>query len=271
MTEQLSDDHISRKRVVYCVEGMERVGIRKDLVYRTSDAGPLTMDLYHPPGAFGAPLPAVVLVAGYNDVGYKKMLGCRFKDMAMSVSWAQLAAASGMIAIAYTNREPVSDLDALLEHVRQSAAELGIDQGRIAVHACSGSVPLALWALMQHDFLRCGVLLYGYMIDLDGASDVATAAAQFRFVNPAVGRSINDLRETLPLFIARAGLDQFPGLNESIDRFVMSALALNRPLTLVNHATGPHAFDILQDDETSREIVRRALGFLASQLTPAGS
>ena len=271
MTEPIADDHISRKRVVYRVEGMARVGIRKDLVYRTSDAGPLTMDVYYPPGVTGAPLPAVVLVAGYNDVGYEKMLGCRFKDMAMSVSWAQLTAASGMIAIAYTNREPLSDLDALLEHVQRRAAELGIDQRHIAVHACSGSVPLALWALMQHACLRCGVLLYGYMIDQDGAVGVAKAAAQFRFVNPTAGRSINDVRQTLPLLIARAGLDQFPGLNESIDRFVMSALALNRPLTLVNHATGPHAFDILHDCQASREIVRRALAFLASQLTPAGS
>jgi hypothetical protein len=40
------------------------------------------------------------------------MLGCRFKEMAMSVSWGQLIAASGMIAIAYTNREPAADLNA---------------------------------------------------------------------------------------------------------------------------------------------------------------
>src|SRR4051812_17712520 len=101
--------------------GMELVVVRKELAYRTTDGGPLTMDVYYPPDAtIASRLPAVVFVAGYNDVGYEKMLGCRFKDMAMSISWGQLAAASGMIAIAYTNREPAADLDALLDYIRHN-------------------------------------------------------------------------------------------------------------------------------------------------------
>ena len=63
----------------------------------------------------------------------------------------------------------------------------------------------------------------------------------------------------------RAGQDQFAHLNDSIDRFVAGALARNLPITLVNHATGPHAFDLMQDSETSREIIRQVLDFLRSQ------
>ena len=248
---------------------MERAAVRKDQVYRTTDAGPLTMDLYYPPDAQeGSRRPAVVFVAGYSDVGYEKMLGCKFKEMAMSVSWGQLVAASGLVAIAYTNREPKADLDALLQHVRQNAASLGIDGNRIGVWASSGNVPLALSALMQRetaDFLTCGVLLYGFMLDLDGATGVAEAAQTFRFTNPNTGKSLDDLPPDLPLFIVRAGQDQFPHLNDSIDRFVAGALARNLPITLVNHATGPHAFDLMQDSETSREIIRQILGFLRSQ------
>ena len=269
----MADDHISTKRAVYRIAGMERAAIRKDVVYRTTDAGPLTMDVYSPADAApGARLPAVVFVAGYNDVGYEKMLGCKFKEMAMSVSWAQLAAASGLVAIAYTNREPAADLDALIEHVRQHAALLGIDEDRIGVWACSGNVPLALGTLMApgRDFLKCAVLLYGYMLDLDEATGVAEAAQMFRFTNPNAGKSIDDLPKDLPLFIVRAGQEQFAGLNDSIDRCVAKAVALNRPLTFVNHATGPHSFDLLQDSETSREIIRQVLRFLTSQLTPAG-
>jgi len=284
----MPDDHISRKRAVYAIAGMERAAVRKNVVYRTTDAGPLTMDVYAPPGAAdGARLPAVVLVAGYNDVGYEKMLGCRFKEMAMTVSWAQLIAASGMIAIAYTNREPAADLDALLEHLRQHATALGIDESRLGVWACSGNVPLALSALMRDRTttpgprgpglqdearlgLRCGALLYGYMLDLDGATGVAEAAQTFRFTNPNAGRTLDDLPADLALFIVRAGLEQFPHLNDSIDRFVAGALALNRPITVVNHATGPHSFDLLQDSEASRAIIRQSLEFLRAQLTPRG-
>jgi acetyl esterase/lipase len=274
MSQDVPQDHISKKRAVHRIEGMERAAIRKDLVYHTTDAGPLTMDVYAPAeAADGARLPAVVLVAGYNDLGYENMLGVKFKEMAMSVSWGQLIAASGMMAIAYTNREPAADLDVLLRHVREHAASLGVDGDRIGLWACSGNVPLALSALMQdaRDFLKCAALLCGFMIDLDGATGVAEAAQMFRFANPNAGKSIDDLPQTLPLFIVRAGQEQFPHLNDSIDRFVAKALSRNLPITFVNHATGPHAFDLLQDSETSREIIRQVLSFLRAQLLAAGS
>jgi hypothetical protein len=267
----MADDHISKQSAVYRIAGMEHAVVRKDVIYLTTDAGPLTMDVYAPAELIArSPLPAVVLVAGYNDIGYEKMLGVKFKDMAMSISWAQLIAASGLVAIAYTNREPAADLEALLQHVRNNAAELGIERDRIGVWACSGSVPLALSALMKHgrDFLKCGALLYGYMLDLDGAVGVAQAATTFRFTNPHAGTSFDDLGEDLPLLIARAGQEQFPGLNDSIDRFFATALALNRPVTLINHAAGPHAFDLLDDSATSRRIIRQVLDFLTAQLTP---
>jgi acetyl esterase/lipase len=276
VSQELPDDHISKKRAVYSIPGMDRAVVRKDVVYRTTDAGPLTMDLYYPEEvASGARLPAVVFVAGYNDVGYEKMLGRKFKEMAMSVSWGQLAAASGLVAIAYTNREPAADLEALLQHLRQNAASLGIDERRIGVWACSGNVPLALAALMTHatntrgadgSGLRCAALLYGYMLDLDRATGVADAAQMFRFTNPNAGRSMDDLPQDLPLFIVRAGQEQFAGLNDSIDRFVAKAIAGNRPITVVNHAAGVHSFDLLQDSEASREIIRQALGFMRSHL-----
>ena len=262
---------------MYAIPGMERAVVRGDIVYRTTAAGPLTMDLYRPADAAGgARLPAVIFVAGYNDVGYEKVFGRKFKDMAMSVSWGQLVAASGMVAIAYTNREPVDDLDALLVYVRENAAALGIDERRVGVWATSGNVPLALWALMRREQmaapgpkgpgLRCGALLYGFMLDLDGATGVTDAAQSFRFTNPNAGASLEDLGKDLPLLIVRAGQEQFPGLNDSIDRFFATALTLNRPITLVNHATGPHAFDLLDDSDTSRAIIRQVLDFLQASL-----
>lgn len=64
----------------------------------------------------------------------------------------------------------------------------------------------------------------------------------------------------LPMFIARAGLDQ-PLINKTIDLFVQEALAGNAQLELMNHAAGRHGFDILDDDERSREIIARAVAF----------
>src|SRR3954454_17202942 len=172
----MADDHVSTKPAVYVVAGMERATVRKDIVYRTTDAGAVTLDVYSTAEARnGEKRAAVIFIAGYNDAGYEKMLGRKFKEMAGTVSWCQLIAASNMIAIAYTNREPVPDLEAALHHVREHAADLGIDEDRIGVWACSGNVPLALHALMTHgrDVLKAAALVYGYMIDVDGATGVA--------------------------------------------------------------------------------------------------
>ena len=87
-----------------------------------------------------------------------------------------------------------------------------------------------------------------------------------KFANPVAGKSVADLRPDLPLFVARAGQDEFPHLNETLDRFLAHVLARNLPITFVNHPTAPHAFDLVDDTETSREIVRQILAFLRFQL-----
>ena len=270
MSRDTRQDQISKKMVVYRIPGMEGAKVRRDVAYRVTGAGPLTADVYHPPGSDGgAPIAAVVIVAGYPDPGFQKVVGCKFKEMGSTVSWAQLFAASGLAAITYTNREPEADLHALLQYVRQEAAPMGVDGDRIGLWASSGNVPLALSVLMQGGGgpLRCAALCYGYMLDLDGSTGVAEAAEKFGFVNPSAGKSVADLPKDLPLFIARAGRDEMPHLNEAIDRFLVKALTHNRPLTFVNHPTAPHAFDLFHDCEATRETVRQILAFMQFRLS----
>jgi hypothetical protein len=69
------------------------------------------------------------------------------------------------------------------------------------------------------------------------------------------------------MFIARAGCDETAGLNDSIDRFVWQALALNRPVTVVNHHTAPHAFDTADNSDASRAVIRQLLEFLRQTLS----
>ena len=71
---------------------------------------------------------------------------------------------------------------------------------------------------------------------------------------------------TLPMFFARAGQDTIPGLNAAMDRFIAAALAANAPVTVVNHPSGEHGFDMLNDDDRSREIIRGVLEFLRTYL-----
>jgi hypothetical protein len=221
------------------------------------------MDLYYPPDhPIEGRRPAVIIVAGYRG---------RYKDVGWTVSMAQLIAMSGMIAIAYSNREPVSDLQALITHVHERPASLDIVPSRIGIMAVSGNVPTALSIIMEETSRPplCAAFSYGCLLDLDGATDVADAARQFGFANPVEGRSVAHLRHDVPLLIVRAGQNHFPAMNTSIDRFMHHAVAANLPITFINYAQGQHAFDLLDDNSTSRDILRQTLGFLRRHLLRA--
>ena len=270
MSQETQRHVITKKRAVYQMPAALSAPIRRDIEYRVTDDGALTMDIYyHPDSKSEARTPAVIFVSGYPDPGFQKMLGCKLKEMESYISWGQLTAASGLVAITYTtSNEPAADIHALIQHLRQNAAVLGIDENRIGLWACSGNVPTALSVLMQeaHDYLKCAVLLYGLMLDLEGATSVADAARQWGFANPCAGKSVADLPQSIPLFMVRAGQDEMPHLNETIDRFMSKALSHNMPITFVNYPTAPHAFDIMDDSEMSHEIIRQILAFMRFHL-----
>ena len=265
---------ITLKKLVYRVAAADAVTVRKDLVYRTAEDGDLTMDVYYPPEADAAArTPAVVVVFGYSDIGARKILGCAASEMESFIGWARLISASGLVAVMYrTGRDPASDAHAVLRHVREHAAQLGIDATRTGMWACSGHVPNALSLMMKDggEPVTCAVLCYGITLDLDGATGVAEAAKMFRFVNPTAGRTVDHLSTTVPMFVTRSGRDETPGLNDALDRFVSHAVSRNLPLTFVNHPEAPHAFDLMHDSDTSRDIIRQILAFLRFHLAAAG-
>jgi acetyl esterase/lipase len=111
--------------------------------------------------------------------------------------------------------------------------------------------------------------LYGYTTDLDDHGEVAAASAQYRFVQP---RKVElEALSRTPLLLVRAGRDEVPGLNTSLDRFVPRAVAANVPLTLVSYPEGPHAFDILDASTGSRSAIRQVLAFLRTHLVETTS
>ena len=222
--------------------------------------GDLPFHLYRPPGA-ATPRGAVVFVSGYPDPGMIAMLGTPLEDWASYVDWARAVAATGLVAITYRNHEP-ADVAALIDHLRGAGAALGVDPARIGAWACSGNVPTALAALARHR-LAAAALLYGYALDLDGATEVAAAAAQFHFATPPVGL---DALPAAPLLVVRAGADATPGLVPSLDRFVAAARARGLPVTVIDHADAPHAFDLVDDSPRTRAVIEEVLGFLERAL-----
>jgi acetyl esterase/lipase len=234
------------KRIVYRVDGMRDVRVRRDVVYKRDAGAELVMNIYAPAGLSGdARVPAVFFVHG-GPIPADFMPPTQW---GVFVSYGELAAASGLVGVTFNHRlfaltdyaRAQADVAAAIEYVRSHAAELNVDADRIALWYFSGGGPLMTSMLRDRPgHVRCLLAFYAYL---------QPAEAQVR--SKAAG---------LPIFIARAGLDQ-PMINETIEHFVQEALAGNATLDCMNHPTGRHGFDILDDDERSREIIARAVAF----------
>ena len=257
--------------LVYSLAGMDEVVVKSDLKYTRADEPHLLMDVYAPPRpGKNERRPAVLFIHGNVPPG------SRAKDMGVFKSWGRLAAASGMIGVTFTHRlgypnprlsEAESDVSAAVEYVRANADSLGVDKDRICLAAYSGGGPMLSAAMRERPaYVRCLVAFYAFLdirqSELHRGHESGDALTRFSPVTYlAAGAG-----KIAPVFIARAGLDEIPALNESIDRFTREAISVNAAVTVVNHPRGVHGFDVLTDDERSREIIRAALAFMKTHL-----
>jgi acetyl esterase/lipase len=263
-------EEMIRMRVVLSVPGMDGVVVRRDLVYKVAEGQPLQMDVYSPPGP-ARPRPAVLLVHG----GPIPRTGA--KNMGVFVSYGELLAASGFVAVAFNHRflaadrltDAGSDVVDLVTHVRSDAGTLGIDPERIALWAFSGGGPFLSAPLRERPAWLRAVVAYYAALDLQQPAPGAESGIgpELRQAFSAVRALGDDARSAPPCLVARAGLDH-SWLNGGIDRFVQEALTKGAALDLLNHPEGRHGFDILDDDARSKQIIRRTLDFLRDQLAP---
>lgn len=263
-------DEMVRLRVVLRLPEMDAVGVHRGLVYRTAAGQPLHMDVYSPPRPARA-RPAVLLVHG----GPTPRTGA--KNMGVFVSYGELLAASGFVAVTFDHRflapdrlsDAREDVAAAVEYVRSDGVQLGIDPDRLALWAFSGGGPFLAAPLRERPAWLRAVVAYYAMLDLSqppaGTDD--TIGPERRREFSAVEGLGEEARSAPPLLVARAGLDS-PWLNDGIDRFVQAALAKGATLDLLTHPDGRHGFDILDDDARSRQVIERTLAFLRDHLLP---
>jgi acetyl esterase/lipase len=249
---------------------MDRVEVLKDLDYSSTDSPFLLMDVYRPPGLTSeARLPAVFFIHGGVEAGTTP------KDWGVYQSWGRLVAASGMVGVTVTHRlgypdpllsEAAGDVAEAIEFVRARGDSLNIDQDRICLIAYSAGGPLLSPYLRDPpEYVRCLAAFYAFMdirqSDLHRQHEPAEKVEAYSPILQLSGDRVP------PLFLARAGRDEIPTMNDSIDRFVNEAVVRNIPLTFVNHPTGVHGFDNKESEsERSREIIREALAFLRTHL-----
>ena len=127
------------------------------------------MDVYRPAPNEERALPAVILVHGDGPPDWLKDI----KDWGQYVSWGELLAASGLVAITFNHRstegwtripDAASDVEDLVAFVRARASGWNIHPDRLAIWVASaGGFLGALAAVANRPAVRCLVIYYALM------------------------------------------------------------------------------------------------------------
>jgi acetyl esterase/lipase len=256
---------IHERPVVYSVSGMENHARRRDLIYKSDNGKDLLLDVYLPSNVKnGDSLPGVIFIHGGPVSSERNM-----KESGQYLSWGKLAAANGLVGITFNHRyyEPelfeqsASDVVTAVEFVRKQAGNLNLNPNRLCLWTCSGGGPHICFALRdQPEYVRCMVMYYA-VLDVRPVEFIVQAVGKetaFQY-SPMVYLQDNPIR--FPIFIARAGLDD-PRINGIMDGFISQALEKNLNIEFMNHSQGQHGFDIVDDDDRSRQIIARTLTFI---------
>jgi dienelactone hydrolase len=199
--------------------------------------GALQMDVYRPRAA-GPPLPVLV---------FSNLATGAQRSNTFYKSWAEIAASRGLVAVLPDLRAESfeKDFDAVLAYLAANAAAIGGDRERVAVYAGSGNVyrTLPLAQDPRRTTLKSAVMYYG-------------------------GGDVKTFRQDLPLLFVRAGLDR-PPVNRSMQELAALALTQNAPVTVLNYSGGHHAFEIVDDEDATREVMDRTIEFVKRTTDPA--
>ena|SRR5436853_454777 len=270
-TPRRSMREIALMPVVYHIPGMDEVIVKSDLKYTPENDPRLLMDIYIPPHLRkDERRPAVLFIHGNVPPGSPA------KNIGIYKSWGRLVAASGMVGVAFTHRlgypnplltEAARDFSSAINYIRANADSLNIDKDRICLAAYSGGGPMLSIAMREKpEYVRCMAAFYA-LLDIQ-RSDLFTVHEKPETVKTfsPITYLASDAGKIAPMFIARAGLDETPMMNDSIDRFIQEAISKNAAIIVANHPQGVHGFDTQTDDDRSREIIQSALNFMKIHL-----
>ncbi len=228
------------------------------------------LDLYLPaPSPSAKPWPAAVFVHGGPVPA-----GMSAKNIEQFQSYGRVLSSRGIAAVAFNHRfhgltdilQAAADIDRALGYLRQHAAEYSIDRDRLCVWTVSAGGLFAGPLLHQPPtYLRCLVMYYGLtdpevFAQMGMGQPPSETSIRFR-----VADQLRPESGPLPILVARAGKDS-PALNRALDGFVERAVSLNLPIQLLNHPDGVHAFDVLDPNPRSVEIVEVTIAFVRRHL-----
>jgi tetratricopeptide (TPR) repeat protein len=220
---------------VYEKPAAGRVVVRRNIEFHTEGTQRLAFDLYRPAGDAVVP---VLVVANIGSLAYGTWPGY--------IALAEAFADAGLATVIYQAmpNKAAPHYDAMIARLKAQAAESRLDTDRVVLWSGSANVLAGLPLAMDRSRpnVRGVIAYYGHA-------------------------PVAEIRTDLPVFVLRAGLDA-PELNRDIDQLIARALAANAPWTIESHGSGYHAFDLLNHDDVSRELIARTIAFAKTVVRP---
>ena len=261
-----------RNRVVYEIPSMTQMSECVDRIYKEVDGLDLRMAVYVPSQLpAGEKAPGIIFIHGGP---FPADIPLRPTNWGQYISLGQLAAAFGMVGVTFHHRyhklamidEAGQDVEDALTYVRENASDFALDPDKLCFWAISGGgLFLSQPIRTMPAYLKCIVAYYARMDmrPLEEAQKVLSEETLQNFSAVAAMDAVDTC--PVPLLIARAGLDKLD-LNQGVDHFINVALSRNAPIDIHNHPQGRHAFDILDNDHRSKDIIEKTLAFVRSNL-----
>jgi acetyl esterase/lipase len=163
--------------------------------------------------------------------------------------------------------ESGQDVGEAIDYVRANAARFHVNPERVCLAAYSAGGPLLTLGFDgKRPYVRCLIAFYAFLdvqqSNLHRDNEPAERVRAYSVIEHLGQPRAN----AMPTLVARAGRDEIPTMNDSIDRFIARAIRENANVVAWNHPRGVHGFDNQNDDERSREIIAASLAFMHAHL-----
>ena len=269
MPTNVKSDERANKQIVLKINDLKNVIIKKNVKYGEMNNNSLLFDIFYPVIKSSSDLfPVVIFFSGYSISSMQKMFGTHFKELGQYLSWSKLITSLGFVAITYDAENPDTDFDSLLDYLLKNANSLRINPNKLCFWSCSANCLIGSFKLKKEyeSYIKCSIFYYGLFYHNEIKDYILETSKRLGIIIPNNITDDYSSFPNIPTLIVRSGLDK-EQTNRSIGLLVDKLISKNIPITFINYSLGHHAFDIQDDVEESRTIIKTTLEFITKNLT----
>lgn len=255
---------LKKKKLLYDIDETKKIKITKDIIYKTVYNKNLLMDIYTPENLENEEkLPVVIFVHGEGPEFFIRDA----KEWGIYSSYGKLLSGMGFAAVTFNHRYAAGDFKKInnvskdvndaVDYIIENASQWNIDSEKICIWSFSlGGIYSSLF--LTEKKVKCLVSYYGFLDIYAKVLKIDDIYWRFTPSSYLLGLEDNDTS----ILIVKAAKDKIKGINRSIDSFIEVAKEYGVKYEYIVHNTGGHSFDVLDDNEETRKVIKQTLNFI---------